>query len=121
MSTKKQSRYSKLTNDTFALLVNEVAAKNLKPVETYSDLETQLDVFIQESSLAFVNADQCYYMFYKPTKEWLRLSWNKLRKFCPVVFKNAAGYQALQQPLLDRLNAAGRVYMLARHRTVDFE
>lgn len=122
MTTKHKNKAQMKGKTSFDDLVSLVDSKDLKPAENLTDIEAEMDKYIQRQKLAYVlEGEGKYYTWYEPTKEWMPLSWYKLRRDCPIVFANAETYLIHQAMVMARLKAAGRVYRSVRIKDLEFE
>lgn len=118
----------KSSKTAFDSLVSEVKENKLSPQEELTTIERQIDEYIKEAQLAYVHirgfdGKNCgaFYIYYKPTGEWLALSWHKLRKELPVLHMQADRYLSLERTVMTRLKMANRVYKTVRLVDVRFE
>lgn len=109
-----------MKNSKFKALVDEVKEQKLSPVQEITDKEAAIDAYINEHKLAYVLDEGKFYFRYKNTL-WIRASWFKLRRDCPIVFNSAETYLLLQQTVMSRLKKMGRVYRTAVIDDVHFE
>lgn len=116
---KHEPKYPKEPT-AFDELVKEVDEKKLGPVVDLTDVEKEIDAYITEHNLHYVLDEGRYYFFYKG-KEWIRASWYKLRRDCPLVFRESRTYLLHQQTVMSRLKKTGRVVKCARMFDVRFE
>ncbi len=107
-----------MPNKKFKELVAEVKEAKLGPVVDLTDAEKEIDEYIEKHDLHYVLDDGRFYALLHG--EWLRLSWYKLRRIVPIVFREAQTYLLHQPTVMNRLAKQGRVVKSARILTVDF-